>query len=91
MGKLCWNAATTNAAAHFLALPYGGVAPISSAVGTYANWIPVVTFQGWYGALFATIAGGMRVLVVMPTSGSISAMASAGMYLNEGGLPLDGS
>lgn len=44
LGKLCWNAATTNATAHFLALPYGGVAPISSAVGTYANWIPVVTF-----------------------------------------------
>lgn len=41
--------------------------------------------------MFSTIAGGMRILVVMPTSGSISSMVSAGMYLNEGGLPLDGS
>jgi hypothetical protein len=91
LGKLCLSAATTNAAAHFLAFPYGGVAPISSAVGTYANWIPVVTFQGWYSPLFSTIAGGMRCLIVFPSSGSISSMVSAGMFLNIGGLPLDGS
>lgn len=71
LGKLCWSAVTSNATAHFLSFPYGGVSPISSAVGTYANWIPTVTLPGWYKPLFATFAGSTRVLVIFPSAGPL--------------------